>query len=236
MSAKQDPVYLQLYQDYAKAIRAYSNAIESRKRVRESLEAKRKKPPPLRRPVGAPPSHVKHSLTQTRAASTANPPKRRIYMEEILGWATLTASAPIESKPDPAADFDVDKLYDKTSLELYWNAKTYYERTKKAFFDYVHKQNLQLHRERAKSALSDAAYLQLLGVNGADEKYIEEAKKEIEQACQNAWRLCQTSATPKSQEMKILILESLAEEQFVGLDESPVAKAMQAEALRIINN
>jgi hypothetical protein len=77
--------------------------------------------------------------------------------------------------------------------------------------------------------------LQLLGINGPDEKYFEEAKKEIGQACQNAWKIYQTSATPKSQEMKILLLESLAEAQFVGIDESPVAKEMQAEVLRIIS-
>jgi hypothetical protein len=35
--------------------------------------------------------------------------------------------------------------------------------------------------------------------------------------------------------MKVLLLESLAEAQFVGLDESPTVKAMQAEAHRIIS-
>jgi hypothetical protein len=63
-------------------------------------------------------------------------------MGEILGWATLAPTAPIESQPDPSADFDIDKLYDKTSLELYWNVKTHYEKAKRAFFDHVHKQNL----------------------------------------------------------------------------------------------
>jgi hypothetical protein len=154
-------------------------------------------------------------------------------MGEILGWVTLAPAAAIEPIVDTTADFDVDKLYDKTSLSIYWNAKTHYEKSKRAFFDYVHKQNLQLHREQAKSALSHAANLQLLGVDGPDERSLEEAKSEIERACQNAWRIYQTSGTPKSHDMKVLLLESLAEAQFVGLDESPTVKAMHAEAIRI---
>jgi len=156
-------------------------------------------------------------------------------MGEILGWATLAPSATLEPERDPATDFDLEKLYDKTSLTLYWNTKIHYEKAKRAFFDYVRKQNHQLHREQAISALSHAANLQLLGVEGPDETKIEEAKREIELACKNAWRIYQTSPTPKSHEMKILLLESLAEAQFVGLDESPTVKEMQAECVRIIS-
>lgn len=156
-------------------------------------------------------------------------------MGEILGWAILAPTAAIEPTADTSADFDVDKLYDKTSLAIYWNVKIHYEKARRAFFDYVRKQNIQLHREQAKSALSHAANLQLLGDNGSGEKFLEEAKSEIERACQNAWRIYQTSGTPKRHEMKVLLLENLAEAQFVGLDESPTVRAMSEEAVRIMS-
>jgi hypothetical protein len=230
-----DVKYQQLYREYANAIRRYDNAIKDRRRVRARVEAKRRAAPLPRRPVGSPRGF---RIPQAPPRPAQRPPKqreRRIYLGKILGWAKIVHTAPpVSDSPDPDALFDSDRLYDSTSLKLYQNAKLHYESCKKAFFDYVRRQNIDVHHQRAEAAVGHAANAQLLGDDSAAEKAIEEAQGEVEQACRNAWAVYQRSPSPKSDSVKVLLLEHLGEAQLMGLDDRDICKSMQMEAQRLL--
>ena len=57
----------------------------------------------------------------------------------------------------------------------------------------------------------------------------------MEGACRNAWGLYQSSPAPKSQAIKVLLCENLADAQFVGL-ESPTTHSMHQEIMRLVNS
>ena len=246
MSATTDPKYLQLYHDYARAIRVYENALAERKRVR-NLFAVRSSPVLKafdqwnRRPGGSPAGYRAQSLhkpkqpVQHRGAVS----ERKIYMGEILGWAKIVGTSPgLPVTEESEGGVDIDKLYDSVSLRLYWNAKLDYQKCKKAFFDYVRGQNRELweqnldhHRKQAAEALGHGANMQFLGIDSDDA--MAEAKREVEAACRNAWALYHSSPSPKSRKAKVLLLESLADAQLVGLDESSITKVMHQELMRL---
>jgi hypothetical protein len=231
-----DPKYLRLYQEYSSAIRAFENATKDRSRVRSQLKRQRTASPKPRRPVGSPrdfriPENVRPA---TRQATPA--PAKKIYLGKILGWAKIIyTTAPSVASSDPTRLIDPNKTHEAISLQMYWNAKNRYESSRQAFFDYVRRRNIEVHRGRAKQALSHAANLQILGAEGADEAAWEEAKLEVEKACQNAWAIYQGSPSPKTDEMKILLLESCADAQAIGLDGSHILQTMEVEMLRAFN-
>ncbi len=243
MDARDDPKYLQLYQDYAKAIQAFENATKDRRRVRNQLAVKRS--PVIkalrewgRRPVGSRPTTriPRGRPAPPRAPGGSAARIRQIYLGDILGWAKIVLTPTVVSKLDPGDRVDVDKLYDQTSRRLYWNAKAHYEKCKRAFFDYVRHQNIDLHKERAKGALAHGANLQMLGVDESDEPgFMKKAREEVEAVCRNVWALYQSSGAKKSTEMKELLLESVADAQYVGL-ESPTVKMMTTEMTRLVNS
>lgn len=231
-----DPRYLQLFREYSNAIRAFEIATKKRKSIRAQFDKMRKATPIPRRPVGAPSNFTIPQGTKPAANQASRTRERKIYLGKILGWAKIIyTSAPSKDAPDPTAVFDTDKLYDDISLRLHWNAKNRYENAKRAYFDYVRRQNMQQHYGRAKVAINHAANLQVLGVEGAGESALDEARAEVEKACQNAWKIYQSSPSPKSDDVKVLLLENLAEAQLVGLDDSTVAKSMEGEIVRLIN-
>jgi hypothetical protein len=218
-----DPQYLRLYQEYSKAIKAYDNALKDRQKVRKQLSAKRGVPAQPRHPVGAVPG--RRPVVPVRRVAPARPSHRGIYLGPILGWAKVIYTRPPEPLPDPTANADWDKLYDRISQQLYWNAKSHYEKCKRAFFDYVRQQNIDVHRERAQNEAEHLANQQLLGIDDEDTG-MEPLRQEIEKVCQNALGLYRTAPTPKSQKVIETLLESLADAQFVGL-ESPTVTSME---------
>lgn len=226
-----DPKYLQLYREYAKAIRAYENAIRDRRKVRETLKAKRSQTRQPRRPVGAPPVSRAPRPRVDNPRPTASPREPKIYLGDILGYAKVTYTQTPSPGTDPVAGFDFDKHTDQLSLKLYWNAKAHYERCKRAFFDYVRRRNIDLHKEEAKAETQHAANLQLLGLD-TEEDLLIEAKKQVDAACRNAWAVYETSPSPKTREVIVLLLENFADAQLVGLESSTVKK-MDAEVIRL---
>lgn len=234
MSARSDPQYMQLYNEYAKAIQAFENATLDRRRVRDRLAVERQ--PVLqilddwmRRPVGAP-------WEARIAAREPEPPPeprlpakpRRFYMGPILGWAKIIPTSPPKAVEEPGVELDLDKLYDEASLRLYWNAKKHYEECRRAFFSYVRKQNISVRRERARGQIVHGSNLQLLGLDDdEDPEFMKEARREVEAMCRDAWSLYRSDGTEKSDEVKALLLESLAEASFVGLESSTVQAMLQ---------
>ncbi|MHC4957927.1 MAG: hypothetical protein ACYTGN_06085 [Planctomycetota bacterium] len=229
MDVREDRQYLRLYREYASAIRAFRNATEDRQRVRRHLAAKSKRvvpPDGQRRPVGAGPNWQPSGLPRSL------PPKpykaRPVYMGPILGWVTLRA-APTLSEPAPLPDFDADRLYDRTSLRLYWNAKHHYAKCKREFFDYVRRQRIDRQRTLARNELSHEANLQLLGAD-EDEDYLEQVRQHVELACRDAWIVYQAGGLKKTPEQIELLLRSIADAQFVDLESGTVqdmAKEME---------
>ena len=241
MDARDDPKYLELYREYARAIQAFENATKDRRRVRDQLAVRRS--PVIkalqqvsRRPVGSPPGTriPRGRMPPPRVQAAAAARTRQIYLGDILGWAKIVPTPGIDPKIDPAG-IDVDKLYDRISLQLYWNAKAHYRKCKRAFFDHVRRSNIDLHNERARSALGHGANLQWLGVETSDDpEFLQEAQKEVDAACRNVWALYQSSGAAKSTEMKVLLLESIANAHFVDLDSSTV-KLMTGEMDRLVD-
>jgi hypothetical protein len=239
MSARADPEYMRLYKEYAKAIQGFENAVHDRRRVRNRLAVDSQ--PVLqilqdwmRRPVGAPWEARISALDPEPAPTPPPPPKpRRFYMGPILGWAKIIPTWPPATVEEPNVGIDVDKLYDRMSLHAYWNAKRHYEKCKRAFFDYVRGQNIDAHRERAKAELTHGTNLQMLGLDDDDPDFMEDAQAEVEAGCRNAWALYRSAGAEKSDEVKAMLLEWIAEAAFVGL-ESKTVKAMLEEFNRLV--
>ena len=228
-----DPQYLRLYHEYSNAIRAYENALRHRQHVRRQLSARRRAQAPVRRPVGSPVNYRIPQSTAVRPPAGTRPPERRIYLGDILGWAKITyTSPPVTPMQDPAADFDVNKLYDTTSMHLYWNAKNHYQKCKQAFFDYVRRRNIDLHKQRAVEGLSHAANLQFRGADG-DESVLEGVRREVEGACQNALAVYRSTQDPTNDEVKTILVENLADAYLVGLAGSTV-NSMEEELNSLI--
>jgi hypothetical protein len=78
--------------------------------------------------------------------------------------------------------------------------------------------------------------LQWLGLDPLDEGPVEQARKEVEEACKQTWAVYQTSPTPKSDEVKVELIGALAEAQLVGIDEVPITKTLEGELLRLLSS
>lgn len=240
MDARNDPEYLRLYHDYATAIRRFENATRDRRRVRDRLTVRHQ--PVLeilddwmRRPIGAP-LDARFSAREPDPPPAPRPPPepQRFYLGPILGWAKVIPTTPPAVDPVGYVPLDVDKLYDETSLHLYWNEKARYEKCKRAFFDYVRRQNIEAHREHAIGEVKHGVNLQLLGMDDdAEPRFLQNARTEVEAVCRNALALYRRAGSERSDEVKVLMLESLAEASFVGL-ESRTVTAMQQELERLI--
>lgn len=240
-----DPRFIMVYREYARAIRGYENAIRDRRRVRKHLRARRLGQARVRRPVGSP-ADFRIPQEPARPAPPAAPARaveRRIYLGEILGWATIRFSPTVTPQADSVTDLDTDKLYDTTSLHLYWNAKRHYEKCKREFFEHARRQNrlpgeradraeslardLERHRQRAARAAIHQANLQFLGADNG-EGSLDQMRSEVEAACRNALELYRNSPQPKSDDIKVVLIENLADAQLVGL-ESPTVSSMETE-------
>lgn len=217
-----DPTFLSLYREYASAVRALENAMQQRRRARSALEAK----PDLRtarRPVGAPAAfHIPQAVAPQPVRAAAQQ-TMEIDMGPILGRVRLRSSAsPVFEEHDPAASFDVDRLYDQTSLALYWNAKVQYLRAKQAFFEYARKSLIAEHKAKAQRLLQDAADSQLLGSDDVADSSWKQAQGVIESLLAEAWKLYQSAPTPKNEEMKKLFVSAFALAQWVGIEDTAI--------------
>jgi hypothetical protein len=239
-----DVRFLELYREYAKAIRAFENATKDRRRVRAQIAARRKAPPAPRRPVGSPPGYRIPAAPQRPAARPAPKKERRIYLGKILGWAKIVyTSPPLNEAPDASAFFDSDALYDETSLRLYWNAKKHYLECKKAFFDYarqttndVRRERIREHLEQAKAEADHLANLQYLGAEDTDETGLEAIQAEVEAACKEAWAIYQRTPDPKSDAVKLELVDVQVDAQLTGADETPIGQTIQNELNRLANS
>jgi hypothetical protein len=168
------------------------------------------------------------------ARQVAPPPAQKIYLGKILGWAKIIYTSPVaEGAAEPSAYSSANRMYDSISQQMYWKAKTRYEKARQAFFDYVRRQNLREHHGQAEQALSHGTNLQWLGADEAFGEAWAEAQDHIEKACQNAWAIYQGSPEPKSDEAKLLLIENLADAQLVGIGERPIAGILQNEVIRL---
>jgi hypothetical protein len=233
MANTRDDKYLRLYHEYAEAIQAYENAISSRTRTRQILRQKAYENSQPRKATEFA-AQIKTPLASpTGAPSRAGAKPPTVYLGKILGWVTFREWSP-EISNYTESDVDALQMFDNISLNLYWNAKQHYEKCKRAFFDYVRNQNIQIHRQRMVDAMNYAATLQLLGVSGADEHGLDAVYQEVEALCRNVWALYQSAPEPKSGEMVLLLIHSYAESQIVGAEQSSIIELMTLEINRLL--
>lgn len=218
MDARDDPEYLRLYQDYAWAIQAFENAITDHRRVRDQLAVAR----PPRRPVGSPPgTRIPSGHPGPAGGAVQAPRPRRIYLGTIPGWATIVPTATV--MPRLPADVSEDIDLDGSMRIRLWSAKAHHEECQRAFFGYVRRRNIDSHRQRARGSFASGANLQLLGADDfadddEDPQFIKDARREVEAVCRNVWALYQGSGAKESTDMKVLLVESIADAQLVGLE------------------
>lgn len=222
VDASADPGYRKLVENYRAAFRQFRIAADNRKRVRNLLAVRRS--PVLgaldryqRRPVGSPADFRIPRQAPPAPRPITRPRDRRIYLGPILGFATViyTPSITPSAEPDPWPE--VEQVYGEMSRHLYWNAKAHLEKCEEALLDYT-------HRTETKADLRDAAAKQMLGVDDTDET-MAALQRDVEAGCRKVWALYERD-TGKSQATMHLLLETLADAQFVGL-ESPTVTQME---------
>jgi hypothetical protein len=242
-----DPEYLRLYRRYAKAIRAYENALKKRRQLRARWRERRRSGPTPRRPVGAPPGTQVPQAPGGTTGQALKAKEMRVYLGEILGWAKLVGyPSPRIDTGDPTAQFDADAFHDNIQLQLYWNAKNYYLKCKKEFFNYVRrgpsskggrrpKRDAQRNLRAARGYLSDAGTWQIFGLDEGAEAFIKNAQREVENACYKLWDNYQND--PDNPEaLSELIEDGLVEAQFVGIEDSPIVRKIADETNRLLNS
>jgi hypothetical protein len=112
-------------------------------------------------------------------------------------------------------------------LDIYWNARRHYEECRRAFFHYVRRQNIDLHRSRVADSLRVGAREQLLGLDDFRDDnppWYREARDELESATREAWLDYDSSPEPRTAAAKLLMLKALAEAQLLGLEGDAVNK------------
>jgi hypothetical protein len=241
-----DPEYMRLYREYAKALKAYSIALQRRRRMRAGF-SRQKKPQEPRRPVGAPHDYqIPQNRPPARDRSNVTKP-HRVYLGSILGWVTLRAqSTSADDSRNPVADFDMSRFEDTVSQKLWLNAKDYYTKCKKAFFDYAlrgvrgprrpPRRDPRPNLRRARESTHHAANLGMLGLGESGEKAITNAAREVETACYKVWDNYVNSPKPKSRTVVLEMIGQLAEAQFYPLEDSRIVKKMTAEVSGLINS
>jgi hypothetical protein len=230
MDSRDDLTYHRLFENFTGAMQGYKNAITDRKRIRNLLAVKRS--PVLqafqqhqRRPVGSPQDFRIPKPAQHRSVINIQGNKeRRIYLGHILGFAKIIYTQSITPEPEPDMSIEFDKLYDQTSLRLYWNVKKNFDKSKKDFLDFS-------HRNRTREALNSVVNRQYLGVE--DDDTLSEGRREVEAGCVKNWNFYKSSPTPKSMAAISILLESLADANFVDLD-SPTVKSISQEVSKLI--
>jgi len=237
-----DPHYLKLYRQYVKSMRAYDIALKKRREWRARWRERKNAQPVERRPVGSPPGYRRtEEPAAKRTAPVQTQRETKIYLGDILGWAKVIPTPQLEAGPDPTNDFDVDAVYDRVQLRLYWNAKMHYEKCKREFFDYARKvspnrkvkppkQNFRNNLDRARGHAQFVSDLQFLGVDEkAADSSLKMMKLEVETACYKAWENYRNN--PESYDAKKDLVDVLVDAFLVGNDDSPIVNVIDQEII-----
>lgn len=161
------------------------------------------------------------SNVPSRATTPVAP--RRIYMGDILGYVTLVPASVPAAAAEPSF-VEADQLYDRTSLHLYWNAKAHFERCRTALLEHA-------YRSGVRDTYRHHANLQALGFESDD--VTAAARQDVEAGCRKIWALYHGHGSLASRESVGLLVESLADASYVGL-ESPTVDAMLQELSRLL--
>jgi len=239
-----DQEYMRLYRRYVKALRAYENMLEKRKQSRARWKERRKQPPKPRRPIGSPPPKEERSTAPVKTEKNEKPKFRQIYLGKILGWAKVVGVTP-PLPPDyrPLVEHDI---FDRTQLALYWNAKLYYQKCKKEYFEYALRgpktrkgrrptTGYRKNRARASGHIADAAYAQMTGDQEASEKAIKNGQMEQERACYELWDNYRDNPEDL-QVLSDLIQYGLVDAQLLGMSERRIVIVIQNEINRLDNS
>jgi hypothetical protein len=159
MDARDDPEYLRRYREYSHAMRDLTVAVDAMIQVWNEVEVIRRSTPPdgVRRPVGAGPNWRRPAAPKPKPRKPYRP--KPIYLGRILGYITPKAAPGID-EPLP---IDYNRIRVEAAEKRCWNAVDRYEEAKRAFFDYVRRQQVDYHERMAKDDLTHGADLQLLG-------------------------------------------------------------------------
>lgn len=240
-----DPEYMRLYRRYVKAMKAYEILLEKRRASRAAYKKRKNQPAVPRRPVGSPPSAKKPVTTSAKTGKGTKPQDMRVYLGSILGWYTLVKTSP-QIPSFTKLDFDANAAFDRTQLRIYMNAKDYYLKCKKEFFDYARRgpgkrggrrptTGYQKNLARAKGHSEFAASAQMLGFDKMAENAIENMQREVESACYELWDNYRENPENK-QVISDLINHGLVQAQLVGLDDSPIVTKISNEINKLINS
>ena len=223
-----DPKLAKLVKEVNLAERSFKNTLAKRKEIRKNYLSKITGQKSPRRPVGSPKTY-KIPEGEAKPKTSTRKKAMQVYLGPILGTITLRGSSLPLPGADPTANFSYDKLYDKIQLDMYWRAKINYQNKQQVLIKYLRKQ----HGSRTKKVLNYAEVRQLLGFES--ESSLREARKEIATLCQKVWEIYKKVPDPKPVEIQVLLVKTIEESQFVGLnsEDSIILGEMNAELSRI---
>ena len=168
-------------------------------------------------------------------------------MGKILGWARMVGASPsLPDEANPDTEYSVDAAHDRMQLEIYLRAKDYYERCKREFFDYARRgpkprggrrptRGFRKNLGRARGYTEYAATLQLLGAEEGTEADLENARREVENACYKLWDNYRDNPDNKETLFE-LIEDGLVNAQLYGIDDSPIVRKIEHEIGRLISS
>jgi hypothetical protein len=234
-----DPEFLRLYRRYVASMRAYEILLKNREETRARARARRASTQAARRPIGAPEST---QVSQTTDAGTSEQTGKK------PGWTWSTQDGRFGETIEPMDEreiyskFGYLELHEKIEIELFIQAREYYEKCKKEFFDYARRRapeqkvrppskSYQKNLNRAKGYAQDAASQQWLGLDEAADLTIKNIENEVENACYTLWDNIQNDPSNRERFME-LIQDGLLNAQLVGIENSPIVQIIQQEVDR----
>ncbi len=240
MAATTDQTYLQLHRTYVHAMRAYENALRDRRTLRNYL-AVRRKPiiEALQSSARASPSGRPGWQAGTGGGSgTRGAPGRpptvtaRVYLGPDLGWALVGSTEAPTALSDTFAGFDMDKLYGRMSLELFWRRKREYREARAALLDHVRRKAPGHDGRPPEDMASDDVREMKLGEREWMGSLLADVGREVEAACRSTWWMYQHASGLGSHGLRILLLEGVSDAEFFD-HESPTLTAMKKEVGRL---
>jgi hypothetical protein len=171
----------------------------------------------------------------------AGPPK--IYLESLWDFAKVLDFLPTGGeKADSSTRSGDDAPFDKVRLQLCWNAKSYYEKCRREFFDYAGQKRDSRGVEatsvsgkpfkRDLSPPGHEAHLHLPWSSEASEKALRNYAMEVEIACCNAWENYRDRRDDPARR-KELVATAVEAQLAPGLDSSPIVRTILSELERL---
>jgi len=210
--------------------------LKKREETRARARARRASTQAARRPIGAPEST---QVNQTTDVGTSEQTGKK------PGWTWSTQDGRFGETIEPMDEgeiysrFSSLELHERIEIELFIQAREYYEKCKKEFFDYARRRALeqkvrppsksyQKNLNRAKGYAQDAASQQWLGLDEAAELTIRNIEREVENTCYTLWDNYQNDPSNRQRFME-LIQDGLVNAQIVGINNSPILQIIQQE-------